>query len=64
MTDVRARYEFGDFVLDVGQQQLLHRDTGKAIPLMGKAFDTLVYLVEHGASRSTRTRCCRRYGVA
>ena len=47
MTDVRARYEFGDFVLDVGQQQLLHRDTGKAIPLMGKAFDTLVYLVEH-----------------
>jgi DNA-binding winged helix-turn-helix (wHTH) protein/TolB-like protein/Tfp pilus assembly protein PilF len=47
MTEVRARYEFGDFVLDVGQQQLLHRDTGKAIPLMGKAFDTLVYLVEH-----------------
>jgi DNA-binding winged helix-turn-helix (wHTH) protein/TolB-like protein/lipoprotein NlpI len=47
MTEVRARYEFGDFVLDVGQQQLLHRNTGKAIPLMGKAFDTLVYLVEH-----------------
>jgi len=47
MTDVRARYEFGDFVLDVGQQQLLDRDTGTVIPLMGKVFDTLVYMVEH-----------------
>ena len=47
MTDVRARYEFGDFVLDVGQQRLLRRDTGEAIPLTAKVFDTLVYLVEH-----------------
>ena len=47
MTDVRARYEFGDFVLDVGQQRLLRRDTGEAIPLTAKVFDTLAYLVEH-----------------
>lgn len=47
MGNVRARYEFGDFALDVGQQHLLRRDTGKAIPLTGKVFDTLVYLVEH-----------------
>lgn len=47
MAHVRARYEFGDFALDVGQQRLLRRDTGEAIPLTAKAFDTLVYLVEH-----------------
>ena len=47
MIDVRARYEFGDFVLDVGQQRLLRRDTGETIPLTAKVFDTLVYLVEH-----------------
>ena len=47
MTDVRARYEFGDFALDVGQRHLLRRDTGKAIPLTAKVFDTLAYLVEH-----------------
>jgi DNA-binding winged helix-turn-helix (wHTH) protein/TolB-like protein/Tfp pilus assembly protein PilF len=47
MTRIRALYEFGDFALDVGQQRLLRRDTGEAIPLTGKMFDTLVYLVEH-----------------
>ena len=47
MTRTRALYEFGDFALDVGQQRLLRRDTGEAIPLVGKAFDTLLYLVEH-----------------
>ncbi len=47
MTRTRALYEFGDFVLDVGQQRLLRRDTGEAIPLVGKVFDTLLYLVEH-----------------
>src|SRR5882672_1732122 len=47
MTRTRALYEFGDFALDVGQQRLLRRDTGEAIPLVGKVFDTLLYLVEH-----------------
>ena len=47
MTRTRALYEFGDFTLDVGQQRLLRRDTGEAIPLVGKVFDTLLYLVEH-----------------
>ena len=47
MTPTRALYEFGDFALDVGQQRLLRRDTGEAIPLAGKVFDTLLYLVEH-----------------
>jgi DNA-binding winged helix-turn-helix (wHTH) protein/TolB-like protein/Flp pilus assembly protein TadD len=47
MTRTRALYEFGDFTLDVGQQRLLRRDTGESIPLGGKAFDTLVYFVEH-----------------
>ena len=47
MSQAHVRYEFGDFILDVGQQRLLHRDTGKAIPIAGKVFDTLAYLVEH-----------------
>jgi len=47
MSSTRARYEFGDFVLDVGQQRLLRREKGEAIPLTAKVFDTLVYLVEH-----------------
>ena len=47
MTRTRALYEFGDFALDVGQQRLLRRDTGEAILLTAKVFDTLVYLVEH-----------------
>jgi DNA-binding winged helix-turn-helix (wHTH) protein/TolB-like protein len=42
-----ARYEFGDFALEVGQQRLLRLDTGDSIPLAGKAYDTLLYLVEH-----------------
>ena len=47
MTGPYARYEFGDFALEVGQQRLLRLDTREVIPLAGKAFDTLVYLVEH-----------------
>ena len=46
MVSTTTRYEFGDFALDVGQQRLSRRDTGEAIPLTGKVFDTLVYLVE------------------
>jgi len=46
MVSTTARYEFGDFALDVGQQRLSRRDTGEPIPLTGKVFDTLVYLVE------------------
>jgi DNA-binding winged helix-turn-helix (wHTH) protein/TolB-like protein/Flp pilus assembly protein TadD len=47
MTRTPARYEFGEFALEVGQQRLLRCETGESIPLAGKAFDTLVYLVEH-----------------
>src|SRR6476661_6600976 len=46
MPCTRALYEFGDFVLDVGQQRLLRRDTGEAVPLTGRVFETLVCLVE------------------
>jgi DNA-binding winged helix-turn-helix (wHTH) protein/TolB-like protein/predicted negative regulator of RcsB-dependent stress response len=47
MTDARTSYEFGDFELDVAQQRLSRRDGGSSVPLTGKAFDALVYLVEH-----------------
>ena len=46
MSGTHALYEFGDFALDVGQQRLTRRDTGEAIPLTSKVFDTLVCLVE------------------
>ena len=39
-------YEFGDFRLD-GRRRLLSRRNGEVISLTAKAFDTLVYLVEH-----------------
>jgi len=47
MTQSPAHYEFGDFHLDTGQRRLLRRDTGHAVPLTGKVFDTLIYFVEH-----------------
>ena len=47
MARTYARYEFGNFALEVGEQRLVRLDTGEFIPLAGKPFDTLVYLVEH-----------------
>ncbi len=39
-------YEFGEFQVDVGRRLLSGRD-GRALPLTPKAFDTLLYLIEH-----------------
>jgi DNA-binding winged helix-turn-helix (wHTH) protein/TolB-like protein/tetratricopeptide (TPR) repeat protein len=47
MNETRTRYRFGDFELDVAQQRLSRRDGSSSVPLTGKAFDALVYLVEH-----------------
>lgn len=47
MSGTAARYEFGDFALDLAQQRLLRRATGEAVPLTGKAFDTLAFFVQH-----------------
>jgi DNA-binding winged helix-turn-helix (wHTH) protein/TolB-like protein/Tfp pilus assembly protein PilF len=46
-TDKRPVYEFGDFVLESGQRRLLRRDGGEPLALTAKAFDTLLYLIEH-----------------
>ena len=47
MTDPRAQvYEFGDFRLDAGRRLLTARDD-TPVALTPKAFDTLLYLVEH-----------------
>jgi DNA-binding winged helix-turn-helix (wHTH) protein/tetratricopeptide (TPR) repeat protein len=43
----RTVYEFGDFILDGGRRRLLRRGSDDALALAGKAFDTLLYLVEH-----------------
>src|SRR5215468_11103061 len=39
-------YEFGAFQLDTAKRLLRRRD-GTLVPLTPRAFDTLVYLVEH-----------------
>jgi DNA-binding winged helix-turn-helix (wHTH) protein/TolB-like protein len=39
-------YRFGDFSVDAAKRLLVSRD-GEAIPLTPKAYDTLLYLVEH-----------------
>ena len=39
-------YEFGDFRVDAAKRLLLGRD-GEPLSLTPKAFDTLLYLVEH-----------------
>ncbi len=39
-------YQFGDFRIDADKRLLLTRD-GHRVPLTPKAFDTLLYLVEH-----------------
>ncbi len=47
MTDRSPRvYEFGDFRLD-RRKRLLQRRDGTPVPVGPKAFDTLMYLVEH-----------------
>lgn len=47
MNSPQVRYEFGEFVLDVGRQRLSRRASGDVVPLAAKAFDMLVFLVEH-----------------
>lgn len=59
MTPSRAVYDFGDFALDLGQQRLLRRDTGEALPLAGKVFETLLYLVEHPGELLDKDRLLR-----
>ena len=39
-------YEVGEFRLDLRRRKLLRAD-GAAVPLSGKSFDALVYLVQH-----------------
>lgn len=40
-------YEFGDFRVDVRQRLLLLRADGRALPLNSRAFDTLLFFLEH-----------------
>ncbi|HKS55906.1 MAG TPA: winged helix-turn-helix domain-containing protein [Steroidobacteraceae bacterium] len=59
MTRTGAHYEFGDFALDVGQQCLVRRDTGQAILLTAKVFETLVYFVEHAGETLDKDQLLR-----
>lgn len=43
----RSIYEFGEFRLDAAQRVLLPKSRARALPLTSRAFDTLLYLVEH-----------------
>ena len=40
------KYEFGDFLVDAARRLLLDAD-GRVVPVTPKAFDTLLYLIEH-----------------
>ncbi len=47
MAPGRFTYEFGDFRLDAARRLLLLKQGDRALPLTARAFDTLLYLVEH-----------------
>jgi DNA-binding winged helix-turn-helix (wHTH) protein/Tfp pilus assembly protein PilF len=47
-------FEFGDFLLDVGERKLVRRDGVTNGPLPEKAFQTLVHLVRHGGTLLTK----------
>ncbi len=47
MTEKRTIFEFNGFALEVHGRRLVRRETGAAIALTAKVFDTLLYLVEH-----------------
>jgi DNA-binding winged helix-turn-helix (wHTH) protein/TolB-like protein len=53
-TDKHPGYAFDDFVLEVGRRLLSRRGTGEPITLTAKAFDTLLYLVEHRGETLTK----------
>jgi len=48
-------YEFGDFRLDAEQRRLVLKADGGVLPLVSRAFDTLLYLVQHPAELVSRT---------
>lgn len=47
MASERVIYEFGDFRLDAAQRLLLLKSSARVMPLTSRAFDTLLYLVQH-----------------
>lgn len=47
-------FEFGDFLLDVGERKLVRRDGEANGALPEKAFQTLVHLVRHGGTLLTK----------
>lgn len=47
MAPGRFTYEFGDFRLDAARRLLLLKSGARPLPLTSRAFDTLLYLVEH-----------------
>jgi DNA-binding winged helix-turn-helix (wHTH) protein len=51
----RVVYEVGDFCVDAGQRLLRARSDGEPIPLTSKAFETLLYLVEHAGELVDKT---------
>lgn len=52
-------YEFGMFRLDARRRLLLARPDGRVVPLTAKAFDTLLYLVEHAGEVVEKTALLR-----
>jgi len=45
--DGRCAYEFGDFRVDAVQRLLSLKADGRPLPLVSRAFETLLYFVQH-----------------
>jgi DNA-binding winged helix-turn-helix (wHTH) protein/tetratricopeptide (TPR) repeat protein len=58
-TSSEVVYEFGGFRLDARRRLLLARPDGRVVPLTTKAFDTLLYLVEHAGEVVEKTALLR-----
>ena len=59
MSASRHVYEFGDFCLDVAGRLLLLKTAARPLPLTSKAFETLLYLVEHSGEVLDKARLMR-----
>ena len=58
-SEKRTVYEFGDYFLDRDRRRLLRRGNDEALPMTAKAFDTLLYLLEHRGETLDKDRLLR-----
>ncbi|MEO8064447.1 MAG: tetratricopeptide repeat protein [Pseudomonadota bacterium] len=57
--EARRFFDFGDFRLDAELRQLLVRADGRPLPLVSRAFETLLYLVQNAGELVNKTDLIR-----